>query len=944
MAKMNGRSAKASNGKRNAASTTAPRRASGKKRVYFFGNGKAEGNANMKDLLGGKGANLADMTLVPLPVPPGFTITTETCRDYNEGGQKLPAGMMEEVRANIAKVEKAAGRTFGDAANPLLVAARSGAKMSMPGMMDTVLNIGLSDAAVEGLGRLTGNERFAYDSYRRLINMFGDTVMGVDHEHFEHELTAVKEHRGAKLDTDLSTEDLKEVVERYKKVYRQHVGEDFPQDPYIQVEKAIEAVFKSWMGDRAIRYRELNEIRGLAGTAVNVQSMVFGNMGDDCATGVAFTRNPSTGENKFYGEFLINAQGEDVVAGIRTPIPCEQMGQWSRKSWRELLEVKDILEARYKDVQDFEFTIEKGKLYMLQTRNGKRTTAAAVKIAVDMAKEGLIDEKTAVLRVDPASLDQLLHPTFDPKAHRNVIATGLPASPGAAVGKIAFTAEEAEERVGNGESIILVRRETEPADIGGMHVSEGILTSTGGMTSHAAVVARGMGTPCVAGAGSLQIDAKNKTLIVNGKTYSTQDVLSLDGATGEVMEGQVATQEASLTGPFRKIMEWADKYRTLKVRTNADTPHDAEVARNFGAEGIGLTRTEHMFFDPERIHNMRAMILASGDSKAPPEERAKQATEARKKALAKLLPYQREDFIGIFKAMKGLPVTIRLLDPPLHEFLPHNEKDQQALAESLGMSLDQVKNRVQQLHESNPMLGHRGDRLAVTFPEILEMQVRAVIEAACECKKQRIQVLPEIMIPLAGTKAELDYLKKFTVETANAVFAEQKVTVPYMYGTMIEVPRAAITADEMAQTAEFFSFGTNDLTQMTFGYSRDDAGSFLPEYVKKEILERDPFQSLDIGGVGKLIEMAVKLGRQSRPGIKCGICGEHGGDPRSVIFCHKVGLDYVSCSPFRVPIARLAAAHAAIQGKGGSSPKAGGPKAIGGKNTKSKPKRALARV
>jgi pyruvate,orthophosphate dikinase len=839
------------------------------------------------------------MTLVPLPVPPGFTITTDTCGDYNDARQKLPAGMMEEVRANMAKVEKATGKQFGNPENPLLVAARSGAKMSMPGMMDTVLNIGLNDEVVEGLARLTGNERFAYDSYRRLVNMFGDTVMGVDHHHFEHELSEVKKSRGAAQDTDLDTEGLKEVVERYKRVYREHVGSDFPQDPFTQLEHAIEAVFKSWMGDRAIRYRELNEIRGLRGTAVNVQSMVFGNMGDDSATGVAFTRNPSTGENKFYGEFLVNAQGEDVVAGIRTPIPCEQMGEWSKKSWKELLQVKDILEARYKDVQDFEFTIERGKLYMLQTRNGKRTAQAAVRIAVEMVKEKLIDEQTAVLRVDPASLDQLLHPTFDPDAAKQTIANGLPASPGAAVGKIAFTAEEAEQRVAAGEQIILVRRETEPADIGGMHVSEGILTSTGGMTSHAAVVARGMGTPCVAGVGALQIDARAKSLIVNGKTYGTGDWISLDGSTGEVMEGQVSTTEASLTGAFKQIMLWADGYRTLKVRTNADTPLDAKKAREFGAEGIGLCRTEHMFFDPQRIHNMREMILATD-------------TEGRKKALSKLLPYQKEDFVGLFKEMKGLPVTIRLLDPPLHEFLPHNEKDQEALGQSLGLTLDQVRARVVQLHESNPMLGHRGDRLAVTYPEILEMQVQAIIEAAVECKKQRIVVLPEIMIPLVGAKTELDYLKKFTVETAERVFKEQKTRVEYMYGTMIEVPRAAITADEIAETAEFFSFGTNDLTQMTFGYSRDDSGSFLPEYVKKELLERDPFQSIDTGGVGKLMEMAVKLGRAARPGIKCGICGEHGGDPKSVIFCDQIGLNYVSCSPFRVPIARLAAAHAAI--------------------------------
>jgi pyruvate,orthophosphate dikinase len=776
-------------------------------------------------------------------------------------------------------------------------------------MMDTVLNIGMNDAVVEGLAKLTGNERFAYDSYRRLINMFGDTVMGVDHHHFETELTAVKDAKGVKLDTELDTEGLKEVVERYKRVYKDHVGEGFPQDPYVQVEHAIEAVFKSWMGDRAIRYREINDIRGLRGTAVNVQSMVFGNMGDDSATGVAFTRNPSTGENEFYGEFLVNAQGEDVVAGIRTPLDCKtEMAKWSKKSWKELLDVKNVLEKRYKDVQDFEFTIEKGKLYMLQTRNGKRTTQAAVKIAVDMVKEKLIDEKTAVLRVEPASLDQLLHPTFSTKADKTTIAKGLPASPGAAVGKLAFTAEEAEERVGKGEKIILVRRETEPADIGGMHVSEGILTSTGGMTSHAAVVARGMGTPCVAGAGAIQIDAKGKTMSVNGKTFGTDDWISLDGGTGEVYEGQVETQEASLTGPFKQIMMWADKYRTLKVRTNADTPHDSEVARNFGAEGIGLTRTEHMFFDPQRIHHMREMILATD-------------VQTRKEALAKLLPYQREDFVGIFKAMKGLPVTIRLLDPPLHEFLPHNEKDQAELARSLGKSLQDVQNRVQQLHEANPMLGHRGDRLAITYPEILEMQVRAIIEAACECKKQKIAVQPEIMIPLAGTKAELDFCKKHTVAVAEAVMKEQKVKVDYLYGTMIEVPRAAVTADELAETAQFFSFGTNDLTQMTFGYSRDDAGSFLPEYVKKEILERDPFQSLDTGGVGKLVRMAVQLGRQTRPDLKCGICGEHGGDPRSVEFCHTVGLNYVSCSPFRVPIARLAAAHAAIKDGGSSNGK-----------------------
>jgi pyruvate,orthophosphate dikinase len=882
----------------------------GTKRVYYFGPGKTEGRADMKDLLGGKGANLADMTTAGLPVPAGFTITTATCAEYNDARQRLPAGLMNEVRANIAKVERASGKKFGNPRNPLLLACRSGAKISMPGMMDTVLNIGMNDEVVQGMADLTGNERFAYDSYRRLINMFGDTVMGVDHEHFEHELSQVKRNKGVELDTDLETDDLKEVVERYKRVYRDHVGSDFPQDPMEQVEASIEAVFKSWMGDRAIKYREINEVRGLLGTAVNVQAMVFGNMGDDCATGVAFTRNPSTGENIFFGEFLVNAQGEDVVAGIRTPLDCAtEMGKWSTKSWKELLKVKDLLEKRYRDVQDFEFTIEKGKLHMLQTRTGKRNAVAAVRIAVEMVKERLIDEATGVLRVDPAALDQLLHPTFDTNADRKVLTKGLPASPGAAVGKLAFTAHEAHERTQNGEKVLLVRKETSPEDVQGMHSAVGILTSTGGMTSHAAVVARGWGKTCVAGAGQLQIDEKGRKLTVNGQTFGPDDFLSIDGTTGEVIEGQMPTVEPQMTGPFGIVMKWADKYRTLKVRTNADTPHDAEVARNFGAEGIGLTRTEHMFFDPERIHNMREMILATDE-------------EGRRKALAKLLPYQREDFIGIFKAMKGLPVTIRLLDPPLHEFLPHEEKEQRELANSLGISLEQVKTRVSQLHEANPMLGHRGDRLAITYPEILEMQVTAIIEAAIQCKKEGIKVLPEIMIPLAGTKKELDFCKKVTDETASRIMKEQKTRVDYLYGTMIEVPRAAVTADEMAQTAEFFSFGTNDLTQMTFGYSRDDVNSFLPDYIKKEILDRDPFQSLDVGGVGKLVRMAVELGRGARDDLKCGICGEHGGDPKSVEFCHQVGLNYVSCSPFRVPIARLAAAQAVIkerQNAGGGS-------------------------
>ncbi|MGD1278555.1 MAG: pyruvate, phosphate dikinase [Tepidisphaeraceae bacterium] len=886
---------------RKAASTRHASTAKSKKRVYFFGNGKAEGGAHMRDLLGGKGANLAEMTNMGLPVPPGFTISTATCKEYNDLGQKLPKGLMEEVKRNLERVENATEKKFGDANNPLLVSCRSGAKLSMPGMMDTVLNIGLNDQVVEGIARLSNNPRFAQDSYRRLINMYGDTVMGVDHEHFEHELSAVKNARGAKVDTDLDTDGLKEVVRRYKKVYRDHVGTDFPQDPLQQLEGAIKAVFGSWMGDRAVKYRQIHDVHGLLGTAVNVQAMVFGNMGDDSATGVAFTRNPSTGEDKFFGEFLVNAQGEDVVAGIRTPIDCQEMGdRWSKKSWAELLRIKDALETRYKDVQDFEFTIEKGKLYMLQTRTGKRNAVSAVKIAVDMAKEKLIDEKTAVLRVDPDSLDQLLHPTFDPDAKRNVIAKGLPASPGAAVGKPAFTANEAHERTQAGEAVILVRKETSPEDVQGMHSAVGILTSTGGMTSHAAVVARGWGKCCVAGAGAIQIDEKGRKFTVSGKTYGPSDFISLDGSAGEVIDGKMPTVKAQMSGPFATLMKWADKYRTLGVRTNADTPNDAQVARDFGAEGIGLCRTEHMFFDPQRIHHMREMILAT-------------TVEARKAALAKLLPYQKEDFVGIFKAMDGLPVTIRTLDPPLHEFLPHEEKEQQALANSLGLTLEQVKARVNQLHEANPMLGHRGDRLAITYPEILEMQVRAIIEAACEVKKAGVKVKPEIMIPLAGIKKELDFCKKITDETAAAVMKETGVKVDYMYGTMIEVPRAAVTADEMAQVAEFFSFGTNDLTQMTFGFSRDDINSFLPDYLSREILERDPFQSLDIGGVGQLVDMAVRKGRSTRRDLKCGICGEHGGDPKSVHFCHKVGLNYVSCSPYRVPIARLAAAHAAIQ-------------------------------
>jgi pyruvate,orthophosphate dikinase len=873
-----------------------------KKYIYFFGGSHGEGSGEMKQLLGGKGANLHDMTNIGLPVPPGFTLTTEACKEYYDAGGRLPDGLMEQVHANLARLEKLTAKKFGDPHIPLLLSVRSGAAVSMPGMMDTILNLGLNDVVTEGLALATGNPRFAYDSYRRLINMFGDVVMGLDHQYFEHELSEVKRLKGVEQDTGLLADDLREVVRRYKEVYEKRLGQPWPQDPIRQLEQSITAVFKSWNTDRAVRYRQISDIHGLAGTGVNCQTMVFGNMGDDSATGVAFTRNPSTGEDKFFGEFLVNAQGEDVVAGIRTPIPCEQMARIMPRSWRELLKIKDILERRYRDVQDFEFTIEKQKLYMLQTRNGKRSAAAAVRIAVEMVRQRLIDQKTALLRVDPASLDQLLHPTFDPKAPRHELATGLPASPGAAVGKIAFTAEEAEERVHNGEKIILCRRETEPADIGGMHVSQGILTSTGGMTSHAAVVARGMGTPCVAGAGTLHIDQTSRTLTVNGRVFGRDDWLSLDGSTGQVMEGRVPTVSAELTGPFKIIMKWADRCRTLRVRANGDTPTDARVARGFGAEGIGLCRTEHMFFDPLRIQAVREMILAGKDD-----------LPARKRALAKLLPYQRDDFVAIFKEMDGLPVTVRLLDPPLHEFLPHNPKDQAELATTLGLSEKQVADRVQQLHEQNPMLGHRGCRLAVTFPEILEMQVQAIIEAAVECRGQGIRVLPEIMIPLAGNVKELTYLNKFLNETARRVLAEKGTKLAYLVGTMIEVPRAALTADEIAAEAEFFSFGTNDLTQMTLGFSRDDVNSFLPDYLNKEIYERDPFQTIDVDGVGKLVEMAVRKGRGVRKDLKCGICGEHGGDPKSIEFCHRVGLNYVSCSPYRVPIARLAAAHAALK-------------------------------
>lgn len=877
------------------------------KMVYSFGAIKTEGDNTMKELLGGKGANLADMTSINLPVPPGFTITTETCQKYNQGGKRLPHNMMNEVHRHMALVQKETGKVFGDSGNPLLVSVRSGAAVSMPGMMDTVLNLGLNDEAVEGLAEQTGNKRFAYDAYRRLINMFGDVVMGVDHHKFEHAFDRIKNKYGVTVDTEVPEEGMVELVEAYKEVYRSSVADPFPQNPFKQLELAIEAVFKSWDSERAVIYRRLNGITGLIGTAVNVQAMVYGNMGKDSGTGVAFTRNPSTGENKFYGEFLIDAQGEDVVAGIRTPKPASEMAAWDKKSYAQLMKIKTTLEKHYKDMQDIEFTIERGKLWMLQTRTGKRTGAAAVKLACDMVKEKLVTEKEALLRIPAGDLTQMLLPSFDPakKEISRVLCRGLPASPGAAVGKPAFTAEEAVDRTRNGEQVILVRKETSPEDVEGMHSAVGILTSTGGMTSHAAVVARGWGKCCVAGAGDIVIDAEGGNFTVSGRIFTREDTISIDGSSGEVMQGATPTIEPKLGGDFAKVMRWADKYRTLGVRTNADTPADARRAREFGAQGIGLTRTEHMFFEGDRIVAMREMILAETISQ-------------REAALEKLLPYQRDDFIGIFEAMKGLPVTIRLLDPPLHEFLPHEADSQLQVARQLKIPVEKIKARVDRLHEMNPMLGHRGCRLAVTYPEILKMQVRAITEAAIECTKRKVRAVPEIMIPLVGVKKELQILRELCEETIRQTRQDLDFTgrVEIKIGTMIEIPRAAITADEIAEVADFFSFGTNDLTQLTFGYSRDDSGVFLPEYIAQEILVVDPFQSLDQTGVGALVEMGVEKGRQTNETLKLGICGEHGGDPASVHFCHKAGLDYVSCSPFRVPIARLAAAQAAIMHDG----------------------------
>ena len=873
------------------------------KMVYYFGKKKTEGKGKSKILLGGKGTNLAEMTSIGLPVPPGFTITTEVCDSFYKSGEKLPSGLMDQVNKAVVLLEKELGKKFGDDANPLLVSVRSGAAVSMPGMMNTILNLGLNDSATKGLAKATKNERFAYDAYRRLINMFGDVVMGMDHHVFETAFNKVKKKYKVTDDTEVPAEGLKQLCEDYKAVYKKHTGQAFPQSPLKQLELSIMAVFGSWNTARAVRYREIEGIRGLRGTAVNVQSMVYGNMGDDSGTGVAFTRNPNTGENKFFGEFLINAQGEDVVAGIRTPQPVAEMTKWNRAVYKELLAIKKVLEDHYCEMQDIEFTIERGTLYMLQTRTGKRTGVAAVKTACDMVKEGLIDQKEAVLRVPANDLTQLLLPSFKPTARNaaDVLTRGLPASPGASVGRLAFSAEEARERAEAGENVILVRKETSPEDVDGMNAAAGILTSTGGMTSHAAVVARGWGKCCVAGAGDIDINEKSKKIKVDGRTFGVKDLISLDGTTGEVMAGEVDTQEPKLSGDFAKLMKWADEYRTLDVRTNADSPADSKRAREFGAKGIGLCRTEHMFFEADRIIHMRAMILAETE-------------KDRRAALKKLLPFQRKDFEGIFKAMNGLPVTVRLLDPPLHEFLPHESAAQKTMAKELGVKPSEIVKRAEALHEANPMLGHRGCRLSVTYPEILEMQVRAIVEAAINCAKKSIKAHPEIMIPLVGTASELKMLRAKVEETIDATKTAKKYSgkLDITIGTMIEIPRAALTADEVAEFADFFSFGTNDLTQMTFGYSRDDINTFLPDYLSQDILYVDPFQSLDQTGVGQLVDMGVKKGRSVKKGLKVGICGEHGGDPDSIDFCHRVGLDYVSCSPFRVPIARLAAAQAAL--------------------------------
>ena len=870
------------------------------KYVYLF----TEGSKDMRNLLGGKGANLAEMTNIGLPVPRGFTVTTEACLKYYDDGEKLNADITSEIEEKLKELEKITGKTLGDAHNPLLVSVRSGARASMPGMMDTVLNLGLNDTVAEGFSEVTGNPRFVYDSYRRFIQMFADVVMGFPKSSFERLFDKIKEEKHVEYDTELTAEDLQEVIGIYKEEYKKHAGVEFPQDPKVQLIEAVKAVFRSWNNDRAITYRRLNDIPSSWGTAVNVQEMVYGNKGETSGTGVAFTRNPATGENALYGEYLMNAQGEDVVAGIRTPQTIDTLKEVMPECYEEFKRICGILENHYRDMQDMEFTIEDGKLFMLQTRNGKRTAKAALKIAVDMVEEGMITKEEALMKLEPKQLDQLLHPNFDEASLKaaKVVAKGLAASPGAATGKLCFNAEDVVKFHEAGEKdLILARLETSPEDIEGMNLAHGILTVRGGMTSHAAVVARGMGTCCVSGCGEIQVDEEKKTLtLADGTVFKEGDYISLDGSTGYVYGEQVKTVAPEISGNFETIMEWADATRKLQIRTNADTPRDATQARKFGAEGIGLCRTEHMFFEEERIFNFRRMITAD-------------TVEKREEALAKILPYQRDDFEGLFRAMDGYTVTIRFLDPPLHEFLPHTDEEIKPLAKSLGMTFEALKARVISLKEFNPMMGHRGCRLAVTYPEIAKMQTTAVIEAAINVKKEGIDVHPEIMIPLVGSVKELKYVKDIVVATAEEILAKSDTKVEYHVGTMIEIPRAALTADEIAQEAEFFSFGTNDLTQMTFGFSRDDATKFLGDYYGKKILEQDPFATIDQDGVGKLVAMAAELGRKTRPEIHLGICGEHGGDPKSIDFCHRVGLDYVSCSPFRVPVARLAAAQAAIK-------------------------------
>ncbi len=872
-----------------------------KKYVYLF----KEGNASMRNLLGGKGANLAEMSNLGVPVPHGFTITTEACNKYYEDGKVIASSIIKEIENAMRELEKETGKEFGSTENPLLVSVRSGARVSMPGMMDTILNLGLNDIAVEAMAKLTNNPRFAYDSYRRFIQMFSDVVMGIEKRLFESKIDDIKAKKGVEFDTELTTEDLKELVSQYKMIYKKEMGKEFPQEPREQLIEAVTAVFRSWNNPRAIVYRRLNDIPGEWGTAVNVQQMVFGNKGETSGTGVVFSRNPANGEKEIYGEYLMNAQGEDVVAGIRTPLPIKKLEEQNPKIYKEFIDIVNKLEEHYKDMQDMEITIEEGKLYFLQTRNGKRTAQAALKIAVDLVEEGMISKEEAILKVEPKQLDTLLHPAFydEDLKSANPIAKGLPASPGAACGKIAFTAEEAKDRAENGEKVVLVRLETSPEDIEGMVASEGILTVRGGMTSHAAVVARGMGTCCVAGCGELKVNEENRTLEVNGKVYTDKDFISIDGTTGNIYGEKIKTVTPEITGHFATFMEWVDGIRKLKVRTNADTPRDAKQAVEFGAEGIGLCRTEHMFFAEDRILAVREMIIAKTE-------------EDRRIALNKILPMQKADFIGIYEALRGMPATIRLLDPPLHEFLPHTEEDMLSLAKELNVDIEDIKAAVCDKHEFNPMMGHRGCRLAVTYPEIAEMQTRAIIEAAIAVKIERgYDIVPEIMIPLIGEIKELKFVKNIVVNTAKEVMAEKGVTIDYKVGTMIEIPRAALTADEIAEEAEFFSFGTNDLTQMTFGFSRDDASKFLASYYENGIYEQDPFAKLDQKGVGQLVKMAAEKGRSTRNDIKLGICGEHGGDPSSVEFFHNIGLDYVSCSPFRVPLARLAAAQAQVKNK-----------------------------